>query len=289
MKTLKESFKKKSRRDQYVGYYLTEERRDNANTMFPDLYSLANSYEENRVYSFEALTADQKLDSIVNEVKVRVRITKQEIFRIGELLFMAKKICHGRNENFQDWIEKNFDFSYETAINFMHVYRYCFSYRQLAVEVPTSILYKVSMPSFPDDLRDFLFKEGQLEKLSNGKLQTLVRLYNEEGMDAVEKKMEGLHKWSRIYHQIKYNLDLYENALRILTDYKLKLENGGLQYTSGKHSDYKDFVLGNETEAQEINLTLHKALVNSIEGLKKAFDECQNRASEILKNLNNQM
>lgn len=288
MKTLKGSFKK-SRRDLNVEYFLDQQRRDRLNIMFPDLYSIANENEEFRVYEFEALSVGQKLDNIVKEVKVRIRITKQEIFKIGELLLMAKKLCSSTKKGFKEWIEQNFDFSYETAINFMHVYQCCFAYRELAVEVPSTILYRVSMPSFPDELRDFLFKEGQLEKLSNGKLQTLVKLHNEEGMEAVEGKMEGLNRWSRIWHQIRYNMDLYENALRILNDYKLKLEKGGLQFVSGKHCDYKDFVQGNEIEAQEINLTLHKAFVHSIEILKTAFDSCLEKANEIMKNLNDKM
>jgi len=96
------------------------------------LYENAEKIECVRVYE------GPSLDWIAREIHIRLRIAKNEIFKIGELLVNAKTLCQQQSIAFKDWISDNFDFSYETAHNFMLVYKNCFAVRNLALKIPVS-------------------------------------------------------------------------------------------------------------------------------------------------------
>ena len=65
-----------------------------------------------------------QLPLIVNEINARVLRGKREIYEIGRLLTKAKSLVgHGK---FKKWVKDNVkEFGYQTANNFMNVYRYC--------------------------------------------------------------------------------------------------------------------------------------------------------------------
>src|SRR4030042_185321 len=117
-------------------------------------YSDAHHMRLCRVHGDFEYGNEDRLGRIVKEVKHRVLICKKEIFNIGELLVEAKKIVgHG---NFKKWIADTFDFSYETANNFMNVYNACLANPSLVGTIKASVLYQISSPGFPPDLREHL-------------------------------------------------------------------------------------------------------------------------------------
>ena len=93
---------------------------------------------------------------MANEINVNAIILKKQLLKIGGLLTEAKKITgHG---NFQNWVEHNCDFSYQTANNFMNVYKQCYGFPDVVEAIPSSVLYTISAPKFPNELRQQIFE-----------------------------------------------------------------------------------------------------------------------------------
>lgn len=175
-------------------------------------YAEVNKLETVRSYEFESLLPEEQLNLIQNEIKIRVKITQNEVFKIGQLLCLAKPICHKQGIGFQEWIETHFDFSYETAKNFINVYEQCMGIQELAEKVPKSILYRIASKSVPAELRNWMIVEGNLEKLSMNKYQKLVKLYNEGGMEAVDKTRGEIQKGIYQIQQIQFALQDFKLA-----------------------------------------------------------------------------
>lgn len=231
------------------------------------LYGTANDYEEARTFEFQAYDTSEQLEQLKKEIKVRVKITKQEIFKIGELLYTAKKLCQQQGTKFQEWIAENFDFSYETANNFMNVYKNCLGHRNIALNIKPSILYKLSAPGFNEDLREFMFEHANLEELTNGKLRELTRKHKEDGFEAIQEDIEELNRGVLIVKQTRYTFDMVESALRTLNNLKEKIESRGINLHKGYFEASLD---ADEKEAFEINTNLHNAIEYTIEYLDRA-------------------
>ena len=94
------------------------------------------------------------------------------------------------------------DTNYDTANNFINVYKRLFGHQELVEKVKSSILYKISAPSFPEELTEYLLSRGGLREITNKKLDELVKLYREEGLDAIEP----------IFEKVAENNIRYEHA-----------------------------------------------------------------------------
>lgn len=87
---------------------------------------------------------------------------------------------------FKDWIRgQKFDFSYQTANNFMKVYRTCLGSPHLVQTIPASILYQIDSTHFPRDLREFLFESADgLKEIKNKKIR-----------DISKRVKKGIYAW----------------------------------------------------------------------------------------------
>ena len=127
-----------------------------------------SDHEINRLYKdkepVETLSADEMefMDHAANEIKKRIGLIKQNIFEIGKILYEVKMML-GRNgkESFMNWVDKNFEFSHRTATNYMNVYKFCAATPEIANMFNTSVLYKISSPTFNKDLRNALIENAK--------------------------------------------------------------------------------------------------------------------------------
>ncbi|EIM63227.1 DUF3102 domain-containing protein [Desulfobacter postgatei] len=98
---------------------------------------------------------EEILESIKVELKNRGTALKYQTFEIGRALCSAKKILvHGE---FKPWVEANFNHSYKTAHNCMRVFEGCAGNPEIVEYLPSSCLYVICSPKFPEDLRQALF------------------------------------------------------------------------------------------------------------------------------------
>lgn len=270
-------FKKKSRHTLAGGsgpltyYYENDVNEDSESGIRRSLYSDAESCEWNRAFELPSLSPENQLDRLKGEIAVRIKITKNEIFKIGELLISAKKICQQEGIKFQEWISNNLDFSYETANNFMNVYKQCLGVRSIAMNLSPSILYQISAPSFPDELRKYLFDSEQLNEITNGRLKEITRKYKEGGFEAIQDDIEELNRGLLIQKQSLHTLDMVENALRTLEALKEKIEKRG--QSQRLFIPFENLIKTDEPEAFEVNSKLISALKSAIDLLDKARKE----------------
>lgn len=253
-------------------FYIEEEHKMLPGTPFNKntLYEHALKMELENAYGFESDDPEEQLKKIKSEIKARVKITAHEIFKIGELLQLAKRACRIGKIHFKVWIQENFDFSYETANNFMNVHKQCLGMRSIAVKLPISILYKISSPSFPEELRDYLFTQGNIEDMTNMDLENLTKRYEEGGFTAIENDIK---KWNReyyIFRQIQFALDIVQDARKLLVKYDDQIRRKFIWYKIGIPSDEKPKVI---PEVDEINKKLSSALCNAIVELDNAIEE----------------
>ncbi len=237
-------------------------------------------------YSWPDLAPEDYLIHIAKEIESRVRLTQHEIFNIGELLINAKKVCQQNSKGFKEWIGENFDFSYETANNFMNVYKYCMGFRKVALQISPSILYQLSSPSFPEELRKYLFENGNLKKITKGALKSIEMKFNEGGWEAVESDIEEISQAQVIFNQIHINFDLIEDIQRRLVVLKNKIEGGR---TGEKGSILEDPFVDQKTKAREINRILHDSVESSLEIIRAKHAEAEKLFSEFLRKIHNKL
>ena len=133
--------------------------------------------------SFKYEHLDERTQTIVwqrtSEIKELMRLTAENIISIGQKLTEVKeKLGHG---SFQNWLRSEFEWSEQTARQFMQVYRWSktiknknFVFSQLA----TSALYLLAAPSTPPEARDEVLTiiDGG-EKISYSCVKTIVNRY----------------------------------------------------------------------------------------------------------------
>ncbi|HEY5511555.1 MAG TPA: hypothetical protein VIK10_11065 [Prolixibacteraceae bacterium] len=166
---------------------------------------------------------EKQLESIKNAILIRIAKTNEQIFYIGELLYFAKRVCLQEKRSFQEWIENNFDFSYESSKNFMHVHSHCMGFKELALKIPTSVLYKIAAPSTPGEFVEFLNEEVNLEKMTNGSFKILRQKYNEGGLKALEPYKDKIGRGNSLLQQTRLTLSIVSKSLNTLHDLKKKL------------------------------------------------------------------
>jgi hypothetical protein len=145
---------------------------------------------------------EERLNEIVNEIKLRVRIGAKEIYFVGELLTEAKKIVgHG---NFQPWIADTFEFSYDTAKNFMNVYNACLGNPEIVETMKPSVLYQIAAPGFPADLREHIFESAEtigLSQIRNTDVQELLTKYKAKELDLNDNGVKRFFRRNPVQQQ----------------------------------------------------------------------------------------
>jgi hypothetical protein len=221
-------------------------------------YELANRLRTSRVHGWQKT----RLDDIVLEVKTRVKICKREIYFIGELLVEAKKIVgHG---NFKNWIAETFEFSYETANNYMNVYNACLGNPFYADSIKASVLYQIAAPSFPKDLREHLFEhEGwELKNFTNADIRDLLIKYKAGELDLESEGIKKLFNRNRRMVQLSDVMDRITLCIRDLDRHWANISTVGGTVPYGYGGGVNE---GQDPEAEEkIREVLH-----IIEGCKR--------------------
>lgn len=237
-----------------------------------NFYDKAKLIDESEVFDLDVSKPESALAQIVDYVKFRIRLTKREIFKIGELLCRAKKVCSVNNIGFKDWIEENFDLSYETANNYMNVHRQCFGVQWIAEAIPRSILYKISKPNFPEELREYLFETADFNELTNGKLTNIKKKYDDGGLESVEVDIEEISRASLANRQIKRRMDLVENYLRHLNEIICKYKG---DYTGATPVEFEKQLTSLEPEAVEISRDLMVVIEKAYDMVDTAYEEAK--------------
>lgn len=134
-----------------------------------------------------------ELPQIVDEIRKITINVKGEMYRIGELLVRGKRIVgHGK---FKEWVKDNFEFSYQTAKNFMNVYEHCLGRPELVRTIKASILYMIAAPDFPEDLRKHILENGKkLKTIKNKKMREIYRKFKERKLDLESPEIKKLFK-----------------------------------------------------------------------------------------------
>lgn len=250
------------------------------------LYDLAHKLEIKGAYDIEELTDEQKLVRIKQEIQVRTKITALEIFKIGKLLILAKPICGRLKIRFKDWVTTNHDFSYETGVNFMQVYRSCLGMESIAVKLDKSVLYKVSEPSFPDELREFLFASGSITKLTDMDLTQLVAQYDKGGFDAIQDSIEKWNFEFDMYEQTQFVLDRCRGLKCTITQTKCKIMNKFGYYKEDRFIETERKLL---PAADKINKELLNTIYNCEQALETAIKKAESSVTYMLAEIEDAM
>lgn len=261
-------------------YNFQEDWRDPENGIIHDhIYEESKFHEEQEAFDLVSLEPETQLNQIAKHIKLRIKITQYEIFKIGELLTMAKKICRENKMGFKEWIDQNFDISYETANNFMNVFKQCFGQRKVALKIPPTILYKVSAPNFPEELREYLFERANFNELTNGKLANLKKRYDEGGLEAIIDDIEEINRATIVERQLKRRFDLVENYLRHLYEIIQKYKN---DYTGNEVVEFELQLESLEPEAKKITKGLYQALETSYIELESSLKDVSKEYSDFI-------
>ena len=82
-----------------------------------------------------------------------------DVIEIGRLLTECKHICgHG---NWLPWLDREFGWADDTALNFMRVYELSKSRKFRDLSLPLSGLYLLAAPSTPKEARDEIIERAQ--------------------------------------------------------------------------------------------------------------------------------
>jgi hypothetical protein len=93
----------------------------------------------------------------------------------------------------------------------MNVYTQCMGIRDVAMHLPISILYKISKPSFPEELRYYLLSERNLEDISCNHVDRLYKKYRKGDdihQDIIKALITGLKLNRQIGNSLKYTVVL---------------------------------------------------------------------------------
>lgn len=200
-------------------------------------YESVHRLRMQRIHANYEYGNEKRLDRIVQEVRHRIRICKKEIYEIGCLLVEAKVIIgHGP---FQQWIRDTFDFSYETAVNFMNVYKACLAVPALVTTMKASVLYQIAAPGFPADLRECIFEHRdvvfdyldfqpkRLEDIRNEDVKELLRRYKAGELDLESDGVKQFFENNKKIVQYEYLYDQIELCLRALEKSKHNISSVG--------------------------------------------------------------
>lgn len=138
----------------------------------------------------------QQLPLLAEEIRLIFAEMKRNIYNLGKRLTEAKE-CHIHGE-FKKWVKDNFEFSYNTANNFMKVYACCLNRPELVQTFSPSVLYKICSRKFPKDLREYLFENGNyLEKIKHKKIKEILQQFKEGELNFKSPKIKALIKFDK--------------------------------------------------------------------------------------------
>lgn len=180
---------------------------------FTSDYDKVKQIEEWRLTDgLEQIDPKIKLEYLKVEIKTRLNIFKNELYKIGQLIYEAKQLCqHGE---FQEWIENNFSFSYKTAHNYMLVYQRCLGLPEVVEKLQPTTLYKLCAPSFPETVRQEIFKEMEDGYYEPGDcdegVRRIIDMYKAGELDPNNPKINDIFPHARL----RTNLDIYIKNLK---------------------------------------------------------------------------
>jgi hypothetical protein len=154
---------------------------------------------------------DKQLPLMADEIRARGGVIKREMYEKGRVLIEAKALVeHGK---FKRWIGQEFDFSYQTANNFMNVYKSCLGRRQVVETIPASILYKIASPGFPKDLREFIYTNVyRIEEIKIKKIKDISKRVKKGELPLDSPEVLRLVEWRENNQQAKaYEAELNDN------------------------------------------------------------------------------
>ena len=135
--------------------------------------------------NFEYANLDEQTRNIVwrytSEIKGLMRLTAENIITIGQKLTLVKsQLGHG---SFQKWLRSEFEWSEQTARQFMQVYRWSETIENknfVFSELGTSALYLLAAPSTPPEAREEVLDlvDGG-EKVSYTRAKNIINRYKE--------------------------------------------------------------------------------------------------------------
>ena len=233
-------------------------------------YNQAIKFEISDAYDIENLSPKQLLIKIEQQIKIRIKITAFEAFKLGFLFQQAKRACRLEGIQFKAWVIEKFNVSYETANNYINIYKNCLGQVSVAVNVPLSILIKLSAPNFPEALREWLFVEADLEKMNCAELSDLKADFLTGGFGAIQERVEAWNKDYHIHRQAHYIHDKCRCFHNDLDNYIEQIRNNyGL---GGKSHPDKEKLL---PEAMQIIERLYNAMREASVVIGMALEESE--------------
>jgi hypothetical protein len=219
-----------------------------------------NEIKKKRQEEFMAdLDNPKQLPLIAEEIQARMGGIRKHMYQIGKLLNDAKLIIgHG---NFQGWIEENFEFSYQTANNFMNVYKHCLNQPKLIHSMKSSVLYTITSPQFPEDLREHIFENAdRLKEINNSKIREIMEKFKAEEIDFDSPEIKGLMKYNEDKKDFREDAKMVDDCIEIaralLEDLVKKVEainwptdiDGTLKVTKNQKKEF-EWIIENMKEA----------------------------------------
>ena len=134
---------------------------------------------------FEYANLDERTRNIVwqytSEIKTLMRLTAENIISIGQKLTQVKsQLGHG---NFQQWLTTEFEWSEQTARQFMQVYRWSETIENknfVFSNLGTSALYLLAAPSTPSEAREEVLGLVNVgEQVSYTRAKNIINRYRE--------------------------------------------------------------------------------------------------------------
>ena len=186
-------------------------------------------------------TPEEKLWEIEHALVSRFGVIRRNALEIGALYAQARRLLK-REGKFTEWVERirkeRRGLSLQAARNHIRLYEHCHGRPELVDLIPLTKLQRICAPSFPDTLREILFKAGRCDP----EVRDLVKLANEfnkadqAGREKLRHRLEqqvGALDDEKVYRELK----------RIKGDLRRRVEESGRalmrlkQYPgSAKHS-----------------------------------------------------
>lgn len=142
---------------------------------------------------FQYIQLNHKKKAIVwqrtSEIKSLMRLTAENIISIGQKLVEVKD-CLNRGE-FQNWLQSEFEWSEQTARQFMQVYRWSETVKNknfVFSQLGTSALYLLAAPSTPTPARSEIVDLVEMgEKVTYSRARDIVNRHKQSALTAEHK------------------------------------------------------------------------------------------------------
>jgi hypothetical protein len=128
------------------------------------------------------------------QIKELCKKTRENIVAIGRCLTQCQKhLDHGA---WLPWLEREFGWSNQTALNFMRVYEMSKSKNFLDLDLPVSSLYLLAAPSTPDEAKAEVIERAEKgEKFSVTEIKEIINQHaapeNDVGSDSRHRRKDG--------------------------------------------------------------------------------------------------